>query len=96
MFLTKGIQLNDNSEVNVNSLEHNLSVRHYNCIKSEDTLAVSLSLIKKTLKSYGILYLEGHSCLHLDCPICISVKDKSSFQGKVFINKITGNIKEEI
>ena len=53
---------------------------------------VSQAYIKSSLKSNGIMYLDGHSCIISSCPFCKNkkiVKDS-----KLFINKMTGECAE--
>ena len=49
----------------------------------DDVSAVSLVEIKRVLKASNVSFLEGHTCLLADCPLC---ENKS----KNYINKTTG------
>lgn len=62
--------------------------RRFHWANSDDETGVSLVQIKKTIKSVGFNYLDGHACITADCPVCNIVKRKE--QPKVFINKTTG------
>lgn len=62
--------------------------RYYNTVSIEDVPAVSESQIRKTLKGYGFNFVDGFTCLVIDCPICLQ-KDKSQV-GRMYINKVTG------
>ena len=49
----------------------------------DDISTVSLVEIKRALKASSVSFLEGHTCLLADCPLC---ENKS----KIYINKTTG------
>lgn len=62
--------------------------RYYNTVSTEDIPSVSESQIRKTLKGYGLHFVDGFTCLVTECPICPQqVKSKI---GKMYINKVTG------
>ncbi|GFG33037.1 hypothetical protein Cfor_10752 [Coptotermes formosanus] len=62
--------------------------RCYNMLNMEEIPAVSESQIRKTLKGYGLNFVDGFTCLIIECPICLQhVKTKI---GRMYINKVTG------
>lgn len=64
--------------------------RYYNTVSMEDIPAVSESQIRKTLKSYGLNFVDGFTCLVIECPVCLQhVKRRT---GKMYVNKVTGKV----
>jgi hypothetical protein len=64
--------------------------RCYNMLNMEEIPAVSESQIRKTLKGYGLNFVDGFTCLIIECPICLQhVKTKI---GRMYINKVTGKV----
>ena len=64
--------------------------RCYNTLNMEEIPAVSESQIRKTLKGYGLNFVDGFTCLVIECPICQQhVKSKI---GRMYINKVTGKV----
>jgi hypothetical protein len=64
--------------------------RYYNTVSKEDIPAVSESQIKKALKSYGLNFVDGFTCLVIECPVCLqNVKRRI---GRMYINKVTGKV----
>lgn len=55
----------------------------------EPRSTLSVSQVKKTLKSNGIPFSDGYTCLQLDCPVC-SLSDSKKKKNKAFVNKMTG------
>jgi hypothetical protein len=56
----------------------------------EEIPAVSESQIRKTLKGYGLSFVDGYTCLVIECPICLEhLKSKI---GRMYINKVTGKV----
>lgn len=49
----------------------------------DDVPTISLTEMKRNLKSSNISFLEGHTCLLADCPLCGN-------KSKLYINKTTG------
>jgi hypothetical protein len=64
--------------------------RYYNTVSMEDIPAVSESQIRKALKSYGLNFVDGFTCLIIECPVCLqNVKRRI---GRMYINKVTGKV----
>jgi hypothetical protein len=64
--------------------------RYYNTVSMEDISAVSESQIRKTLKSYGLNFVDGFTCLVAECPVCLQhVKRRT---GRMYVNKVTGKV----
>ncbi|KAK0180698.1 hypothetical protein PV327_003055 [Microctonus hyperodae] len=51
------------------------------------TPSASISQIKKTLRQRNVNFLDGHSCIAFNCPICNDDKLK---ERKLYLNKATG------
>jgi hypothetical protein len=51
---------------------------------------VSESQIRKTIKGYGLNFVDGFTCLAIECPIC--QQDVKSKLGRMYINKVTGKV----
>jgi hypothetical protein len=56
----------------------------------EDIPTVSESQIRKALKSYGLNFVDGFTCLVIECPVCLQNAKKRS--GRMYINKVTGKV----
>jgi hypothetical protein len=64
--------------------------RCYNTLSMDEVPAVSESQIRKTLKGYGLSFVDGFTCLVIECPTCQQhVKSKI---GRMYINKVTGKV----
>jgi hypothetical protein len=63
--------------------------RYYNTMSIEDIPALSESQIRRTLKGYGLNFVDGFTCLVTECPICEQQIRKQI--GRMYINKVTGN-----
>ncbi|PSN54557.1 hypothetical protein C0J52_07112 [Blattella germanica] len=62
--------------------------RYYNTLGLADVSTVSLTEIKRLLKSYGLQIDDGFACLTVSCPFCAKKNEQPS--ERVYINKITG------
>ncbi|KAK0177236.1 hypothetical protein PV328_001312 [Microctonus aethiopoides] len=49
--------------------------------------SASISQIKKILRQRNVNFLDGHSCIAFNCPIC---NDQKLKERKIFLNKATG------
>lgn len=64
--------------------------RCYNTLDVDEIPPVSESQIRKTIKGYGLNFVDGFTCLVIECPICQQhVKSKI---GRMYINKVTGKV----
>lgn len=64
--------------------------RCYNTLNMDEIPPVSESQIRKTIKGYGLNFVDGFTCLVIECPICQQhVKSKI---GRMYINKVTGKV----
>jgi len=64
--------------------------RSYNTLYMDEIPPVSESQIRKTIKGYGLSFVDGFTCLVIECPICQQhVKSKI---GRMYINKVTGKV----
>lgn len=64
--------------------------RCYNTLNVDEVPPVSESQIRKTIKGYGLNFVDGFTCLVIECPICQQhVKSKI---GRMYINKVTGKM----
>lgn len=64
--------------------------RYYNTVSMEDVPVVSESQIRKTLKSYGLNFVDGFTCLVIECPVCLQHVKKRT--GRIYVNKVTGKV----
>ncbi|KAK2578641.1 hypothetical protein KPH14_012133 [Odynerus spinipes] len=62
--------------------------RCYHKDHSDLVTNVSLVGIRQTLRQKSIAFMEGHTCINVDCPICEI--DKRAKSPKIYINKTTG------
>jgi hypothetical protein len=79
------------SAVNIYHENRNINLcRYYNTVSMEDIPAVSESQIRKTLRSYGLDFVDGFTCLVIECPVCLQhVKRRT---GGMYVNKVTGKV----
>jgi hypothetical protein len=64
--------------------------RYYNAVSMEDIPTVSESQIRKTLKSYGLNFVDGFTCLVTECPVCLQHDKRRT--GRMYVNKVTGKM----
>jgi hypothetical protein len=64
--------------------------RNYNTMSMEDIPAVSESQIRKALKSHGVNFVDGFTCLVIECPVCLQNDKRRT--GRMYINKVTGKV----
>ncbi|XP_046996936.1 mitochondrial DNA helicase [Schistocerca americana] len=66
------------------------NARHYNAVNVEETRAVTVTDIKKTLRNHNLTFEDGHACISVKCPVCIYLQEPDNNTGRAYINKTTG------
>jgi hypothetical protein len=67
-----------------------LQIRKIHLLNDDGMTKVSISEIKRNLKTHFSGFLEGNACLIVDCPCCKENSLNVSSLGTMTINQITG------
>lgn len=72
------------------SVSHMQSRSYVHLLNDDDISNVSISEIKRSIKSHYDSFSEGNACLSIECPSCKEKKQANKEVGKLCINFKTG------